>query len=379
MIFPVCLVCLLLLPVENTSINTLKIYEHARPAIVRITAADPAGHLRVGSGVIVRADGVIVTDYRLVDGVKSVRVQLATGAAFDKVSALGADKQHDVVFLKIDASNLPALDFKYPDKGRLQHLVFVIGPPMDLGIPITSGTIVSAPSSQQVAANSHHIPLITFSSVLTQLNTGGPLLDEDGKVIGMISWAWSVRRTEAKPAPGSDLQILTAGQNGAIPADYIKKLQEAVLGSPGTEPNTVWDVPGPLDAVRHPADILAASKSIFVFVERGNINMQQEIEKRITDSGGLSIAPNMRSADLVLLIVHTGLVKQTFVTNRYMGGRNLESSEAIEALASLRDAHSGLELWYTTQRHGTHGKDDFSEGLSKKFIRFLKSEAREKK
>src|SRR5947207_696529 len=64
------------------------VYEHAVPSVVLITCADAAGNLSLGSGVILRADGVIATNYHVIDGATEARVKLRNGDIYDAVTLL---------------------------------------------------------------------------------------------------------------------------------------------------------------------------------------------------------------------------------------------------------------------------------------------------
>jgi trypsin-like peptidase len=389
----VCMVCLLLFPNEKSDIDTLKFYEHTREAVVRISATDSAGHSRFGSGVIVRADGVIVTDYHLIDQAATVRVQLFDGTSFDTVTALGSDTPHEVVILKVDATNLPVLKFGYPQNGLFQRLLFIVGSPMDLGPPISVGTLLSVPNPIQAGANPQHLPLIVFNATLLPSNTGGPVLDENGKTVGLVSERWAAQPTPPKVGPGG-VQTIQASQHSALPGDYIKSVEEAVLASASAGTSVKkWEGPQSAQPLRSRSEILEAAKSVYVLVERGSADMRANIESGIVRWGGLSISSEPRKADLILLVADSGLVRQSITYSR-LTSTSYTSEVPIEALASLHDASTGLELWYTSQRNaptsntwavnkdGTLvqvGNGDFSDGLTKQFIHFMTAVQHSKK
>jgi len=379
MLLLLCFVHLLLSPGDKSEINTLKIYSHARPAIVRITATDRTGHAKVGSGVIVQADGVIATDCHLIQQAARVRVQLNDGRSFDTVTLLGTDAQQQVAFLKIDATALPTLEFQFPDKGNLQHNLFSIGPPMGFGVPLSVGNLYAF---QPATSSPMHIPVVVFTAALLPESVGGPLLDEDGNMIGLVAMDKSL---ESKPAPPGSPQVSPSGLHAAMAGDYLKTAQADILRPAETQQQkTKWEGPGQQNSLRPPAQILASAKSVLVLVVSGKPDMAPRIEEKISKWGGLALAKDLPSADLVLMVTYSGLVRRTTRISlgepRYFSqpGGSI-TSEDVEALASLRDAKSGLELWYTTERDSANGKGDFSGGLSKKLIHFLSSEANERK
>src|SRR4029079_1746665 len=100
----------------------------------------------VGSGVIVNADGYILTNHHVVDGALDIRVELTDNRSF-KAKLVGSDQPSDLAVLKIEAQNLPTLVLGDSDKVRVGDFVLAVGNPMGIGQTVTSG-IISAKGRQ---------------------------------------------------------------------------------------------------------------------------------------------------------------------------------------------------------------------------------------
>ncbi len=141
----------------------------------------------MGSGFIVDADGVILTNAHVVDGADEVMVRLLDKREF-KAKVLGVDKTTDIAVLKIDAKNLPMVRIGDPDKTRVGEWVVAIGAPYGLDNTVTSG-IVSAKSRS--LPGDAAVPFIQTDAAVNPGNSGGPLFNLKGEVIGVNSQIFS--------------------------------------------------------------------------------------------------------------------------------------------------------------------------------------------
>ena len=141
----------------------------------------------MGSGFIVDAGGLILTNAHVVDGADEVVVKLLDQREF-KAKVLGSDKTTDVAVLKIDASGLPAIRAGSPAKTRVGEWVVAIGAPYGLEHTVTSG-IVSAKSRS--LPGDAVVPFIQTDAAVNPGNSGGPLFNLDGEVIGINSQIFS--------------------------------------------------------------------------------------------------------------------------------------------------------------------------------------------
>jgi len=140
-----------------------------------------------GSGFIVSPDGIILTNAHVVDGSEQVTVKLADRREFD-AKVLGADKVTDVAVLKIDAKNLPVVRLGDSDKLSVGDYVLAIGTPFGLEETATAG-IVSAKARSLPGDGS--VPFIQTDAAVNPGNSGGPLFDASGAVVGINSQIYS--------------------------------------------------------------------------------------------------------------------------------------------------------------------------------------------
>jgi serine protease Do len=140
-----------------------------------------------GSGFIVGTNGVILTNAHVVDGADEVTVKLLDKREF-KAKVLGVDKTTDIAVLKIDAKDLPVVKIGNPEGTRVGEWVVAIGAPYGLDNTVTSG-IVSAKGRS--LPGDAAVPFIQTDAAVNPGNSGGPLFNLKGEVIGVNSQIFS--------------------------------------------------------------------------------------------------------------------------------------------------------------------------------------------
>jgi len=161
----------------------------------------------LGSGFIVSADGFIVTNAHVVENADEVNVRLTDKREF-KAKVVGADSRSDIAVIKIEATNLPTVKIGDTSKLRVGEWVIAIGSPFGFANTVTAG-IVSAKSRENLTqdANLDAVPFIQTDVAVNPGNSGGPLINMRGEVVGINSQIFS--RTGG-----------FAGISFAIPIDY---------------------------------------------------------------------------------------------------------------------------------------------------------------
>jgi S1-C subfamily serine protease len=188
-----------------TGLSINDIYKRAAPGVVQVTSttivnvpADPffgnplfpqqQRQQSLGSGFVVDKAGHIVTNFHVVDGAKQVRVSFSNGASM-RATVVGTDPSSDLAVLKIDASSraLTPLPLGNSDQIKVGDPVVAIGNPFGLDRTVTSG-IVSAIQRAITAPNGYTIDhVIQTDASINHGNSGGPLLNGAGEVIGVNS------------------------------------------------------------------------------------------------------------------------------------------------------------------------------------------------
>jgi serine protease Do len=158
----------------------------------------------LGSGFIVSAEGLVVTNRHVIAGARTVRVRLADSREVP-AQLVGADAATDIALLRVNAGSLPALRLGSSDKISVGDAVIAIGNPFGLGQTVTAG-IVSARG--RTLEDDPYIDFLQTDAAINRGNSGGPLLSPDGTVLGVTSVIFS-------PNGGS------VGLGFAIPAETV--------------------------------------------------------------------------------------------------------------------------------------------------------------
>ena len=147
----------------------------------------PGPRQGIGSGFIVSPDGYILTNAHVVDGAKSVQVKLTDRREFT-AKVVGTDPKSDIALIKIDAANLPVVRIGHSRDIKVGQWVVAVGSPFGFENSVTAG-IVSA-ISRSLGGDSY-VPFIQTDVAVNPGNSGGPLFDLDGEVIGINSQIYS--------------------------------------------------------------------------------------------------------------------------------------------------------------------------------------------
>jgi len=141
----------------------------------------------MGSGFIVSSDGYIVTNAHVVDGATEVTVKLTDRREFT-AKVVGTDKRTDIALIKIDAKNLPALDLAAKPDVRRGEWVIAIGSPFGFENSVSAGVVSGV---HRALPNGQMVPFIQTDVAVNPGNSGGPLLNTSGQVVGVNSQIYS--------------------------------------------------------------------------------------------------------------------------------------------------------------------------------------------
>lgn len=140
-----------------------------------------------GSGFIISADGLILTNHHVVDGADEIKVRLTDNREFTG-KVLGSDAKTDIAVVKIEAKDLPYLTMGNSDELKVGEWVAAIGSPFGLDNTVTAG-IVSAKSRK--LPSDQYVPFIQTDVAVNPGNSGGPLFNMKGEVVGINSQIFS--------------------------------------------------------------------------------------------------------------------------------------------------------------------------------------------
>lgn len=204
-------------PEERTNIL---VYEKTNRSVVHITTRASQRELLflevpaegTGSGSVLDKQGHILTNYHVVEGAQQIRVTLHTGDSYEAV-VIGHDPPNDMAVLRIDAPAEDLVPIELGDSSRLRvgQIVYAIGNPFGLERTMTTGIISSLNRSLPSRGHRTMKSIIQIDAALNRGNSGGPLLDTRGRLIGM--------NTAIASSTGEN-----TGVGFAIPVDTIKRV-----------------------------------------------------------------------------------------------------------------------------------------------------------
>lgn len=260
-----------------------------------------APEIGVGSGVILTADGYILTNNHVVESAskEGIDVTLSDNRVFKKARLIGTDKFTDLAVIKIEARDLPVPRLGNSDDVEVGHIVFAFGNPLNLASTMTEG-IVSALGRQLYIIDAGTTGLAIEDFIQTDAavnpgNSGGALVNINGEVIGINA---AIATTNAR----------YQGYSFAIPINLARRVAGDIIkygkyrrGYIGVEINTV-------DATMAKANGLDKPMGVFV--------------QRIT-AGGAGEAAGLKAGDIILSVdgkeVSTSNQLQTLIASKYPG------------------------------------------------------------
>ena len=169
----------------------------------------------LGSGVVVRADGHILTNHHVVDGAQEIKVDLNDRRTL-KAKLVGSDAPSDLAVLKVDASNLPVLNLGNSDDVRVGDVVLAIGNPLGIGKTVTAG-IISAKGRITGLSNGSFEDFLQTDAPINKGNSGGALVNTNGELVGINSQIISTT--------GASIGI-----GFAIPSNMAKAVMDQLIG-----------------------------------------------------------------------------------------------------------------------------------------------------
>ena len=212
----------------STSLSVAQVYQRANKGVVEVTVksagqsnsfGESQTQQALGSGFVYDANGHIVTNQHVVNGAQSISVKLWNGATY-KATLVGSDASTDLAVLKLDApsSVLHPLTLGNSDAVAVGQGVVAIGSPFGLEETVTSGIVSALHRSMQAPNNFTINDSIQTDAAINHGNSGGPLLDLQGHVVGVNSQIES-------DSGGSD------GVGFAIPSNTVRSIATQLISS----------------------------------------------------------------------------------------------------------------------------------------------------
>jgi serine protease Do len=144
----------------------------------------------MGSGFVISDDGYILTNHHVVDGADEIQVLFSDRAEYS-ATIIGSDRRSDLALLKIEADDLPTVEFADADDLRVGEWVLAIGSPFGLDYSVTAGIVSAIGRSIPTDKRENYVPFIQTDVAINPGNSGGPLFNLDGEVVGINSQIYS--------------------------------------------------------------------------------------------------------------------------------------------------------------------------------------------
>jgi Do/DeqQ family serine protease len=170
----------------------------------------------LGSGVIVREDGYILTNHHVIDGADQIEVDLNDHRSV-QAQVVGSDPPSDLAVLKVNAGGLPTLVLGDSDRTRVGDVVLAIGNPLGVGQTVTMG-IISAKGRQTGLSNGSFEDFLQTDAPINRGNSGGALISTNGELIGINSQILS-------PSGGS------IGLGFSIPSNMARNVLDQLINT----------------------------------------------------------------------------------------------------------------------------------------------------
>jgi len=163
---------------EVTTVSAVEILKQNSDAVVLIVALGDEGEVTQGTGFIVSTDGLIITNYHVIEGVYPAIVKLANGDTYDRIDVVEWDARKDLAVIKIPGFNLTAVELGNSDSTQVGEKVVVIGNPKGLEHSITDGLLSASRDLE-----GHKV--FQISAPISHGSSGSPVFNSKGEVIGV--------------------------------------------------------------------------------------------------------------------------------------------------------------------------------------------------
>jgi serine protease Do len=310
----------------------------------------------LGSGVVVSADGSILTNAHVIDGADKITVLMADNKTFE-AKLIGTDKPSDLAVLKIEAQNMPFLTLGNSDNVRVGDIVLAIGNPLGIGQSVTAGIISAKGRRTGLSDGQSFEDFLQTDAPINRGNSGGALVNLNSELIGINS------------------QILSGGPSGgnigigfSIPSNMAKSVMEQLLkdgrvrrGMLGVNIQNITDDTAKALELKDTAGVLvsnvrAGSSADKAGVKRGDIITAINGEK-IEDSNVLrnKVAGTMPGSEIKLSVLRDGnpqeltATLEEFDTDGNAKNADQKSDDGDETAKPGQNGKLGLSLQPLTE------------------------------
>ena len=206
---------------QGQPLTAQEVYAKVNPSVVTVVSEQADG-ASIGTGVIMTSDGYIITNAHVISGGKSCWVALDTGVTYD-VKLVGYDEEEDLAVLKADPQNpLPAAEFGNSDLVQVGDTAYAIGNPLGVELRGTMTNGIISAINRAVEVDGKSMTLLQTNAALNNGNSGGPLINAYGQVIGINT---------LKMSTTDDTEATVEGLGFALPISSVSFVVNDIIAT----------------------------------------------------------------------------------------------------------------------------------------------------
>ena len=214
---------------HGPSLTAQEVYRQVNPAVAVVLADLGDGSASVGTGVIFSQDCYLITNYHVVEGGQECTVALDSGRSYEAKYVAG-DADSDLAVLKVEGQDLPAAVFGDSDLLTVGDKVYAIGNPLGVELRGTLTDGIVSDLDRDVEVEDRTMTLLQTNAALNSGNSGGPLINEYGQVVGINTIKMTSRYSNIE------------GLGFAIPSAYMERIVNDLLTFGSLQPEPVLGI-----------------------------------------------------------------------------------------------------------------------------------------
>jgi hypothetical protein len=291
----------------------------ASEAVVTVLLANETASQPVGTGLVVRADGYVLTTYSLVKNARNVQVKLANGEIYDDAQIAAFDERRNVALLRINAVGLKIIPNGLSEETQVGSRVVLIANPDGHAVQ-SDGTLRSVQMADDVAGAGKGYRVLDTDAISGLNATGGLLLDDSGRSLGIVTTTPDVKGRNIAVPLSSVLGMIRSAQNpqplaGVTPVSARPSITPVPIAQSSVQMPERAVIPpspaGPGSVIVKPTtprDVLASSKTVYVRSNSVSFKSGQLVNALMKQTDfpafGLTFVDDPQLADLIIEIDH---------------------------------------------------------------------------
>ena len=273
-------------------LSSEEIVSRVAPSVAVILAGAGAGRLSgVGSAVIVRPEGVLLTAYHVIKDAREVQVRLKTGEVYDHVELVAVDERRDIAAIRIPAADLPALAVAPFDEAQIGESIFVVSNPSGLTWSASAGVLSAVRPVEEVLAIQSGYRVLQFTAPVSPGSSGGAVVDSKGRALGIVVFSKQGQALNFAVPIDAVFGLASGSEHAPLPSG--QDLQPRQPERPASSASL---------ARESSTDLLRKARTVFVHsstVWFTTATLEQDLMKqRDFHDWGLAIVRDRRLADL---------------------------------------------------------------------------------